>query len=238
MPLYAYQVLDDKGTVSSGKLEAENEFTASARLRNLGYTPLEIKEAKTSSLQQLFQFKKKVTIADLAMFSRQLASMLNAGIPLTRCLYALGEQATNPTLGKTLLDVAQNVESGMSSFAVLVMIAMLLFIVPVFMGFYPPDAEIPALTGFIIALSRSMRSYWYLYFVVIAVFIFAVRTFVRSETGRRIYDKIKFRVPVFGRLIQKTAIARFARTLSTLLAGGIPVLQARVCRSGGGEQLD
>lgn len=114
MPLYAYQVLDDKGTVSSGKLEAENEFTASARLRNLGYTPLEIKEAKTSSLQQLFQFKKKVTIADLAMFSRQLASMLNAGIPLTRCLYALGEQATNPTLGKTLLDVAQNVESGMS----------------------------------------------------------------------------------------------------------------------------
>ena len=287
MPLYAYQVLDDKGTVSSGKLEAENEFTASARLRNLGYTPLEIKEAKTSSLQQLFQFKKKVTIADLAMFSRQLASMLNAGIPLTRCLYALGEQATNPTLGKTLLDVAQNVESGMSfseslrahpdvfndlyvdligagevggtletvlerlaqqlesekqlrdnvrsalfyptivlSFAVLVMIAMLLFIVPVFMGFYPPDAEIPALTGFIIALSRSMRSYWYLYFVVIAVFIFAVRTFVRSETGRRIYDKIKFRVPVFGSLIQKTAIARFARTLSTLLAGGIPVLQA------------
>ncbi|HZK24899.1 MAG TPA: type II secretion system F family protein [Oscillospiraceae bacterium] len=287
MPLYAYQVLDRRGAVASGKLEAENEFSAAARLKKLGYTPLEVNEAKTSAFKQMFQFKKKVTTGDLAMFSRQLASMLNAGIPLTRCLYALGEQAANQTLGETLLDVANNVEGGMSfsaslraypgvfndiyvdlisagelggtletvlerlaqqlesekllkdnvrsamlypsvvlCFAVLVMIAMLLFIVPVFLGFYPPDADIPALTSLIIGVSNSMRGYWYLYLVFFAVLMLGVRTYVLSEAGKKTYDRLKFRIPIFGSLIQKTVIARFARTLSTLLAGGIPVLQA------------
>ncbi|MCR3922780.1 MAG: type II secretion system F family protein [Firmicutes bacterium] len=287
MPLYAYQVLDKRGTVSTGKLEAENEFSAAARLKKLGFTPVEVNEAKTSPLSQAFQFKKKVSLGDMGLFSRQLGSMLNAGIPLTRCLFALGEQATNPTLGECLLNVARNVESGMSFseslrsypevfteiyvdlikagevggtletvltrlsqqlesekmlrdnirsamfypavvlvFAVLVMIGMLVFIVPVFMGFYPAGSEIPFVTRMIIGLSNSMRNYWYLFLVAAIGVVLGIRTYVASDAGRRAYDKLKFKVPVFGTLVQKTVIARLARTFSTLLAGGIPVLQA------------
>lgn len=287
MPLYAYQVLDKRGGTLNGKLEAENEYSAATRLRKLGYTPVEIIETKTSAFSQAFQFKKKVGIADLSIFSRQLTSMLSAGIPLTRCLFALGEQAVNPALGKVLLEVGRNVEGGMNfseslraypevfsdvyvdlvkagevggtletvlqrlsvqldsekqlkdsirsalfypmvvlTFAVLVMIGMLVFIVPVFMGFYPPGAELPFITTMIVGVSNSMKAYWYLYFMVLFLIVLGIRTYIASDAGKTAFDKMKFKVPVFGGLIQKTVVARFSRTFSTLLAGGIPVLEA------------
>lgn len=287
MPLYAYQVIDKNGIEATGKLEAENEFAAIVHLRKLGYTPVEVTEAKTSGISQLFQLKKKVSLADLALFSRQLAAMLSAGIPLTRCLNALGEQAVNAAFGKVLLEVARNVEGGMNFsealraypevfsalyvdmikagevggtlervlqrlseqlesekqlrdnvrsamfyptivlvFAVLVVIGMMLFVVPVFLGFYPEGTELPLITLIIIGLSNSLRAYWYLYFLGLGLLFLAVKTYLATEQGKIMLDKIKFHAPLFGSLVQKTVIARFARTLATLLAGGIPILQA------------
>ncbi|NLN07155.1 MAG: type II secretion system F family protein [Firmicutes bacterium] len=286
MPLFAYQVLDKGGEVVTGKLEAESDLAAAARLVKLGYTPVEVNEIKTSLWARLFQFQRKAGIGELALFSRQLAAMLSAGIPLTRCLYVLGEQAATPVLGEALPAVARSVEGGMSfsqalrayreifsgiyvelvhagevgstletvlvklsqqlesekmlrdnmraamfypfmvlAFAVLLMIAMLLFIVPVFVGFYPDGHELPFLTSFIIALSDSVRAYWYLYFLGGALFVTGLRAYMAGPGGH-VYDRLKFRIPVFGPLVQKIVIARFARTLSALLAGGIPVLQA------------
>lgn len=287
MPMYAYQVLDQRGGLSKGKLEAENEFLAAARLKRLGYTPLELKEAKVSALSQAFTFKKKVGLGELGLFSRQIASMLNAGIPLTRCLAALGEQAVNPTLRKALLAVAANVDGGGSfseslrahpeifnemycdlvrsgevggaleevllrlsqqlesekslrdniraamfypgavlSFAILMLTVMLVFIVPVFMGFYPEGTELPFLTGVIVFFSNTLRSFWYLYLLLAAAVVFGFKYFIGSKTGRQAWEKGKFKAPIFGGLVQKTVVARFSRTLSTLLVGGIPVLQA------------
>jgi len=285
--MYAYQVLDQRGGLSSGKLEAENEFLAAARLKRLGFTPLELREAKVSGLQQALTLQKKVGLGELALFSRQIASMLNAGIPLTRCLTALGEQSANITLRKTLLAVSANVEGGGSFseslrghpevfnemycdlikagevggtlenvllrlsqqlesektlmdnikaamfypavvliFAVLVLTVMLIFIVPVFLGFYPEGVQLPFLTSLIVLFSDSLRNFWYLYILLMMAVVFAAKYYLATESGKRAWDKMKFRVPIFGSLVQKTIVARFSRTLATLLSGGIPVLQA------------
>ncbi|MBT9140457.1 MAG: Type II secretion system protein F [Dehalococcoidia bacterium] len=287
MPLYAYQVLNQRGALSSGKLEAENEFLATARLKRLGFTPIELREAKVSGLQQAFTLKKRVGLGELALFSRQMASMLSAGIPLTRCLTALGEQTVNITLRKALLAVSANVEGGGSFseslsghpevfnemycdlvkagevggtlenvllrmslqlesekalkdnikaamfypltvlvFAVLVLTVMLIFIVPIFLGFYPEGTQLPFLTGLIVQFSDSLRNFWYLYILLIVASFFAVKYYLASYSGKRVWDRTKFRIPIFGGLVQKTVVARFSRTLSTLLSGGIPVLQA------------
>ncbi|EEG78356.1 type II secretion system F family protein [Dethiobacter alkaliphilus] len=287
MPLYTYQAMDRGGAVAAGKLEAENEIAATTRLRKMGYTPIDLSEAKVSALSQAFTFKRKVSIGELSLFSRQLAAMLSAGIPLTRCLFALGEQAINPTLRKVVLEVGANVEGGMSfseslrahpdvfndmyvdlvkagevggtlenvllrladqlnsektlkdnirtamfyptvvlAFAVLVMIGMLVFIVPVFVGFYPDGAELPFLTAVIVGISNSVRVYWYIYLLIALFAVVGLKYYMASEQGKKTFDQIKFKVPIFGDLVQKTVVARFSRTLATLLAGGIPVLQA------------
>lgn len=287
MPLYAYQVLDRRGNMTAGKVEAEDEVSAAVRLKKLGYMPVEVKEVRASAFSASLQFKKKVGTGELGLFSRQLAAMLNAGIPLTRCLFALGQQSANPTLGKVLEEIGRNVESGISFseslraypevfpdmyvelvksgevggtletvllrlsvqlesekmlkdsirtamfypsvvlvFAVLVLTGMLVFIVPVFMGFYPPDAQVPLLTRMIIGVSNSIRGYWYLYLAGAVLTVVGLKYYVASDGGKRLWDKVKFRMPVFGGLVQKTVIARFSRTLATLLSGGIPVLQA------------
>lgn len=284
MPLYSYQVVDRTGGVTNGKLEAENETSVLARLRKMGFTPLEVSEAKASSFSS---FKKKVGAGDLSLFSRQLAAMLAAGIPLTRCLFALGEQSANPTLSRAITDIGRNVESGMGLsesmrsfphvfsdmfvdlvragevggtleevlmrlsqqldsekslkdsikaamfypsivlvFAGLVMAAMLVFIVPVFIGFYPPDMKLPFITGVIVMISDSMIAFWYLYMLGFGLAVYGVKSYLASKQGKRVWDRLKLRMPVFGSLAQKTVVARFARTLSTLLSGGIPVLQA------------
>jgi type IV pilus assembly protein PilC len=287
VPFYAYEVIDKRGTLSSGKLEADNELAATTRLKKMGFTPIEINEVQVSALMQAFSLRKKVSLGELSLFSRQLAAMLSAGIPLTRCLFALSEQAVNPGLGKAVKDVGASVEEGMSfseslrvypdifselyvdlvkagelggtleevlmrlaqqldsekmlkdnvktamfypsvvlAFAVLVLTGMLIFIVPVFIGFYPEGADLPFLTGVIVMISDSIRSFWYIYLLVFIGMFFGLKLFVASESGQRTWDKLKFRVPIFGGLVQKTVVARFSRTLATLLSGGIPVLQA------------
>jgi len=231
--------------------------------------------------------KKKVGSGELALFSRQMASMLSAGIPLTRCLTALGEQTANLTLRKALLEISANVEGGGSFseslrshpevfsemycdliksgevggtlenvllrlsqqlesekilrdnirtamfypavvliFAVLVLTVMLIFIVPVFLGFYPEGVQLPFLTRLIVLLSDSLRTFWYLYIMSGFVAFLAVKYYLASESGKKVWDIAKFKVPIFGVLVQKTIVARFSRTLATLLSGGIPVLQA------------
>ncbi len=287
MPFYTYQVLDGSGQLHSGKIEADGESAAVGRLRRLGYTALEVREIKESPLKGLFKIKKSVGLGDLSLFSRQLAAMLNAGIPLIRTLHALADQAPNPTLRAALAEIASSVESGVSfseslraypdiftsmyvdmvragevggnlvdvlgrlsdqmdkdkslrdniksatfyplvviAFAVVIMVAMLLFIVPVFTGMFPADAQLPLPTRIIVGLSESFQSYWYIYLLTVVGIVLAVRLYLASESGARAWDNLKFKLPVFGPIFHKTTLARLSRTLSTLLSGGIPMLQA------------
>ena len=92
-------------------------------------------------------------------------------------------------------------------FAVLVVIGMMLFVVPVFLGFYPEGTELPLITLIIIGLSNSLRAYWYLYFLGLGLLFLAVKTYLATEQGKIMLDKIKFHAPLFGSLVQKTVIA-------------------------------
>ncbi len=287
MPLFAYQAIDKSGLPVDGKLEAEHEFSAISKLQKMGYTILEVEEAKESSFSKAFTLQRKVKIGDLSFFSRQLAAMLVAGIPLTRCLYTLHEQTKHPVLKRTVGEVARSVEGGMSLseslsahpgifssmyidmvkagemggmieemlkrlseqldrdkslrdnirsatmypimvmiFAVCVVLAMMFFIVPIFIGFFPKDVPLPLPTQVVMGISNSLRGYWYLYILAFSLATVGLRLYLSSPGGKKTLDILKFRVPVFGELMKKATVARFARTLSTLLGGGIPVLQA------------
>jgi type IV pilus assembly protein PilC len=111
-------------------------------------------------------------------------------------------------------------------FALLLSVVMLVFLVPVFKTFIPEGTKIPGVTQAIFNFSDSIRSQWYIWIMGAGLVIGCIVFFANSKTGKRLWDKLKFNIPIFGELIQKSVTARFSRTLSTLLDGGIPVVQA------------
>jgi type IV pilus assembly protein PilC len=113
-----------------------------------------------------------------------------------------------------------------AGFSVLVMLVMLVFVVPIFSKMFPEGVSLPLPTVIVLALSTSLRTRWYLWILGLLIVSLVVRQAVNSPKGQLWWTQIKFRIPVFGPLIQKATVARFARTLSTLLNGGIPILQA------------
>lgn len=112
------------------------------------------------------------------------------------------------------------------AFAVIILFAMLFFLVPIFVGFFPPDVQLPLPTQIIISASDGLQNYWYIIFPILGLFIFAIRSYAKSDTGKRRLDRVKLRLPVFGELIQKSLIASFARTFSTMMGTGVPVVAA------------
>ena len=112
------------------------------------------------------------------------------------------------------------------TFAAVVLVAMLFFVVPVFSGMFPDGVVLPLPTRVIVGLSDAMRAWWYLFAAAIVTFALAIKFYISTESGQLMWDRVKFKLPVFGSLFLKTTIARFARTLGTLLDGGIPVVQA------------
>ncbi len=287
MPSYVYEAIDDAGSSVTGEVEAGSEMAAAEQVRRMGYTPVRMRPARRSFFAGLLQYEKPVSLGDLGLFTRQLASMLNAGIPLIRALHALGEQSANPTLKKVVTRTADAVEGGAGlseamsahpdvfsdmyadmiqagevggnlvevlhrlaeqidkdktlrdnirsatiypvavvSFAVLILLGMMFFIVPVFVDMFPEGVALPLPTQIIINFSDSLRTAWYLYLVAVAGLALALRTYLRSERGTKWWDRARFQMPVLGSLFQKIVLARFCRTLATLLGGGIPILEA------------
>lgn len=289
MGSYSYEAIKRTGETVTGKIEADNESSVNDRLREMGLMVTDIKAAKEKSafFDTSSAFQQKVKLGDLALFSRQLAAMIESGIPLTRALFTLSRQVTNQTLGSALTEIARNVEGGTSfsealksypnifsliymnmiqageaagtldltlnrlalqlqkdkvlmdnirsatfypiailSFASFVFFAMLFFLVPVFMGFFPPGTELPLMTRIVIGLSDILRQYWFIVFPFLLLIIFAFRTYAKSSAGKKRLDRVKFKIPIFGVLIQKAVVAGFSRTLSTLLTTAVPVVQA------------
>ena len=287
MGSFYYEAINRTGDPTKGKVEADNESAAAERLRSMDLMVTVLKEAKQSALSGLSQPKAKAKLGDLSLFSRQLAAMINSGIPLTRALFTLSKQVNNPGFGKALTEIAQNVEGGSSlsealkgypqvfnnlyvnmveageasgnleatlerlslqlqknkelrdsiksatfypiavlGFAVVTLFGMLFFLVPIFVGFFPEGAELPLPTVIIIAVSDFVRHYWFLVIPSMILLMVGAKAFINSKNGKKFIDRITYRMPIFGALIQKTVIASFARTFSTMLTTGVPVVQA------------
>ncbi len=111
-------------------------------------------------------------------------------------------------------------------FAIIIFFGMLFFLVPIFVGFFPEGAELPLPTQIIVSLSDLLQNYWYIVFPLLILAAFGLKNYATSKNGKKRIDRITFRMPIFGDLIQKSVIASFARTFSTMLSTGVPVVQA------------
>lgn len=287
MPIYKYECITRNSENVNGKISASSLNNAIDRLRKMNFTVSKIKESRFDGLERFLHNERPVKVGDLSLFSRQLASMLGSGIPVTRAINTIARQTKNPTFRKALENIASNIESGMNltdsfsghpgifdelyvnliesgeiggmlegallriseqlqkdkklsdsiksatfypkivlAFALIVSIGMMIFLVPVFQGMVGDTGEVAGITKLVFGISGALRSSWY-WFILGAVVIFAsIKLFMSSNFGKNTWDKIKVKIPIFGQIIQKTIIARFSRTLSTLLDGGIPVIHA------------
>lgn len=286
---YAYKVRDAQGRFSEGKVEAVSEAAVADRLRAMGYVPLQVRPANVGMQREIhLGFKKRVKPKDLAVFARQFATMIDAGLTMLRALTIMSEQVENPELRKVLRSVKQDIETGNSLssafgqwpqvfpplmvsmtragevggfldvtmrqiadnveaevklrskikaaltyptvvffMAILMCFALLIFVVPVFQKMFEDlGGELPLPTKVLVLVSDAMV---YLVPVLVLALVAGVwwwRKYGTTARVRNVVDPLKLRLPVFGNLFRKIALARFARNLGTLLSAGVPILQA------------
>jgi type IV pilus assembly protein PilC len=290
---FDYQVRDRQGKMVTGQLEADNQAAVAAKLTSMGYSPVSIEAVKETGLQMEIKIpglSDRVGLKDLAIFSRQFATMINSGLSLIRALSILTEQTDNNKLAEVIGEVRSEVEGGQSlsaamavhdkvfpklyiamvrageaagmldqvlirvanmyeadvklrskiksamTYPVIVLVmaiglsaVMLIFIVPVFEGMFQDlGGELPWLTRQLVTLSQFVSSPLGAV-ILLGIPIggwFAYKRVRATEKGRFTLDQIKLKLPVFGPLFHKIALSRFARNLSTLMAAGVPILQA------------
>ena len=285
MASFTYDGMNRQGQNVHGEVVADTSSAAMDKLREAGIIVTDIKEKVINERKK--SGGKKVSIQDVAIFARQMAAMISAGVPVTRALSTLAKQSTNPTLAAAIVDISENVESGMplsdafamypkifdnlfvamiatgevggileqslislanqlqknkalkdniksavsypkniGIFAIVLLIAMLAFMVPIFQNMIPKGTELNGLTQFIFNASNSLRTQWYLWILVVAVLIVVLRTIIKSKPAHDFWEKNKLHMPLLGDFITKMVVARFCRTLATLLAGGVTAVEA------------
>ena len=286
---YTYKVKDQRGKFVEGKVEAASEVAVAEKLRSMGYVPLEVKAANVGMQREIsFGGKKRVKTKDLAVFSRQFATMIDAGLTMLRALTIMADQVDNLELRRILRSVKEDIEAGLSLsaamgkwpdvfpplmvnmtkageaggfldvalrqvadnfeaevklkakikaaltypvvvfiLAMLMCVAMLVFVVPVFSSMFEDlGGELPLPTKVLVALSGAMKFMLPIMIVLFVVGTWAWRKYGKTEQVRSVWDPLKLKMPVFGGLVQKLALARFARNLSTMLSSGVPILQS------------
>src|SRR5918911_31995 len=252
MALYTYKALDKQGEIVQDKTEGSGEMAVVHELRQQGLLVIDVKEQSVAQKDILAPFKG-IRLADLVIFSRQLATMINAGLPIVRALYILSEQTENPKLVDVVVAVRKDVEAGLSLSeslekhpevfsrlyvqmvkageigGILVASIMLIFIVPIFARMFQDlGGTLPLPTRICMLISDILTSFWGVF--VYAGMALAVVMFLRwkkSESGRKVWGRAVLRIPAkIGDVVKKATLARFARTLATLSAAGVPILQS------------
>ena len=279
---FSWEGKDKSGKVTRGEMRAATETVVSTTLRRQGILPVKIKK-------QAFKKGGTVTEKDITLFTRQLATMMKSGVPLLQSFDIVGKGHANPAVGKLLMDIKAEVETGSSltqafrkyplyfdplfcnlvaageqagilealldrlaiykekslalkskikgalfyPIAVLVVAfivtaVIMIFVVPQFKDVFKSfGAELPAPTLMVIAMSEFFVAYWHIIFGSIGGGIYAFfYTLKRSEPMQIAMDKMILKLPVFGDLIRKAAVARWTRTLSTMFAAGVPLVEA------------
>ena len=290
------------GGTMTGEIEAPNEAFVIAQLRRQQIVPVKIKNKPRDLSLRIPGRKGKVSRRDLAIFTRQFATMIDAGLPLVQCLDILGMQQENQAFKQVILKVKEDVESGSTfadalekhpkvfdelfvnlvsagevggildtilarlaayiekamklakqvksamvypltilAVALIVTTVLLLYVIPIFgQMFQDFGAALPAPTLIVLAISTYTRKYFLLGLVLIIVLVLAFRWYYKQEGGRRRIDRFLLRVPIFGDLLRKIAVARFSRTLGTMVSSGVPILESMdiVAKSAGNKIIE
>jgi type IV pilus assembly protein PilC len=288
MSTYTFKAIDLAGGKARGEVEADSKQAVSDQLKGRGLIVLDIAD-KHSSREIELGFMKRVKATELAVFARQLSTMISSGMSILRAMYVLEEQTENKFLKETIVAVRKDVEAGLSLsdamarhpkvfnplfvamtqagemggvledalmrvadqlqkdaalrrqikaamvyptmviiFAVGVMMALVAFLVPVFVGVFKQfGGELPALTQVSVTLSEAVTGYWWLMFGLTAAIIVAFTRWKKTTWGRRQWDHFRLHVPMkIGAIVQQVAVARWSRTLASLTSAGVPLLQA------------
>ncbi len=282
---FSWEGTDKKGSKIKGESSGQSPALVKAQLRKQGINPTKVRKKSVS----LFSAGKKIKPMDIALFARQVATMMKAGVPLLQSFEIIGEGLDNPNMRKLVDDIKQHVAAGNSfaaalrtrplyfddlfcnlvdageqagaleslldrvatykektealkakikkamnypiavvAVAIIVSCILLIKVVPQFESIFSSfGAELPAFTQFVIGLSKGLQEYWYIFIFAITVmtFIFA-ESKKRSDKFRNWLDRVALKAPVVGDIIYKSSVARYARTLATTFAAGVPLVEA------------
>ncbi len=286
MSVFKYTGKTRSGTVQKGEIEANDRTAAVAVLRQRQVLVTSIRPRPKDIELKLPGFGGKVKEKDIVIFTRQLATMIDAGLPLVQCLDILSRQSLNKQFATTIGKIKTDVESGdtfadalrkhpkvftdfftnmveageaggildtilarlavymekvralkgrvksamvypaaIVSIAILVIVFLMIFVIPVFAEMFESfGGTLPAPTRLIMSLSDFTRRYILYAVPVVVAGIYLFKRFYRTDRGKRLVDSFMLKTPVFGPLIQKVAVAKFTRTLGTLVSSGVPII--------------
>lgn len=283
--VYIWEGVDRQGKKVRGEMEAASMAFVNATLRRQGINPVKVQKQRAA----FFKFKKKIKAKDIAVFTRQLATMLQAGIPLAQAFDIVGKGHENPSMQRLIFAIKQDVEAGTNLTAALgkhplyfdalychlvaageqagildgileklaiykekieaikgkiksalfyptavivvafiVTAILLYFVIPQFEALFKNfGADLPAPTQFVVNLSRAFQQWWWAIIGgLVATVVGAAFVYKRSPKLQHAMDRLLLRAPIFGEIVKKATIARFARTLSTMFAAGVPLVEA------------
>lgn len=283
--VFSWEGKDKKGTVVKGELSGQNPALVKAHLRKQGINPTKVRKKSVS----LLGAGKKIKPMDIALFTRQMATMMKAGVPLLQSFDIIGEGFDNPNMRKLVDEVKQEVAAG-NSFAaslrkkpeyfdelycnlvdsgeqagaleslldriatykektealkakikkamnypiavvvvaIIVSAILLIKVVPQFESVFANfGAELPAFTQMVIGVSQALQKWWYVILAALFASAFILKeSHKRSQKFRNWTDRAILKTPIVGDILYKSAVARFARTLSTTFAAGVPLVEA------------
>lgn len=288
MPQFKYVAKDKDGKTVNGSMEAANNIALVEALRQKELIIISVEEAKERAKSGAFGGGDRINLDELVVFSRQLATMVDAGIPLVGALDALQEQMESKAFKNIVKRVRDNVEGGLSlsealskqpnvfspffinmvkagessgnldeildrvaiymektialirkvkssliypavvvTMAILITTFLIVKVVPTFESIFATiGVTLPLPTLILINISHIVRRFLLVVVIAIALAIFALSQITKTEKGKLAFDTLLLRIPVIGKLLRKVAIARFARTLSTLQKSGVSILTA------------
>jgi len=304
MPIYKWEGKTAKGVVKKGEMEAPNEAAIRIHLRQQSVIPTKI-ESKEKGLNiniSLPFLKKKVQQRSVAVFTRQLATMIDAGLPLVQSLEVLSAQQDNKVFKNIIREIREDVEGGSTfagalkkhpkafnelytnlvvageeggildtilnrlasyiekaealkkkvksaliypativSVAVIVVIILMVFVIPVFETMFQSAGQtLPLPTLIVLGISKMIKKY-IVFFIPVLIFLgYLFKRYYKTDNGRAVIDRLLLKLPVFGPLFRKIAVARFSRTLGTLVSSGVPILDGLsiVSRTSGNRAIE
>jgi type IV pilus assembly protein PilC len=297
MPEYKYTAIDRTGAQTSGKIEAVNDEQARQKLMAKGLMVTTLANDGGSAKPAAgpvvaakggFSFGAKVTQTDVTVMTRQLATLIVAGLPLLRALELITKQERNPAFKVILANVADSVSQGnnlsealqahpkvfdklfvnmirageaggvldkvldrlakfrekaeriqkkvkaamvypgvVMSVAIIIVYILMVKVVPSFQKLLDGQkTQMPPLTQFVIGISKLLTVYWWATPILIFGIYFGLKSWLATEKGKELFDRIIFRLPKVGTFVQIVSVSRFARTFGTLMASGVPILQS------------
>ena len=288
MPVYLWKGRTVGGEVQTGELTVDSQDDVLAALRKKRIIITSVREKRKDLKFALPKMGSGVSTRDLAIFTRQFATMINAGLPLVQCLDILSKQTEKENFRAIIAQTMREVEAGTTlaeamakkennkvfdelfvnmveageaggilddilqrlatfiekaealkrkiqgamvypavvmTVAILATAFMLIFIIPTFARMFTTfGGELPLPTKIVMGLSSFLRSLWWAILGVIVAVVFAIRRYYQTEPGRMKIDRLLLKIPVLGDVIRKGAVARFTRTLGTLISSGVPIL--------------